>query len=194
MDMGGVTDDLHGVEGLGFLRRKGNIRDEDFSAWPADTDHLRQNFSRVEKMVEAVAGQNQRKGIVCKGQGQAGADLPGDIGDLLIGLVFLRLRNHGRGDVQPGDMGAMAGEGAGNDSRSTGHIQHLVRGCGSSHLDQEVDGIVMTVYLGKRDCLAGKLFDDGLLMREHAGNLCFVVDACLHYSLFLVVRFSMLRQ
>jgi hypothetical protein len=91
-------------------------------------------------------------------------------------------------------VAALTGERTGDNPRSAGNIQHRIGLLGFSHFDQKINGIVMTGYLRESNGLLAKLFDYFLLMGTHFGNLQGVVESCLLYSLFFVVRLSMLRQ
>ena len=105
--------------------------------------------------------------------------LPGQVAKSLFPLNLFSPLEHGRGEVDAGDVLGLSGEGAGHQAGAAGHVQHGVFRPDPGHLQQQFQEGLLGVgrLLRERHRLPAELVDDRGLMR-----LFLVVLHCLYFS------------
>jgi hypothetical protein len=110
--------------------------------------------------------------------------LPGKIGELPFLLYLFSPGNHGRGEVDTGDVLGPGGEGAGHQAGAASHVQDGVSRADPGYLQQQIEeGLLgMDRLLREGYRLPGELVEDGSLMP------CFLVVLHCSYRLNEISR------
>ncbi len=157
-----IAKNLPVIEGCLPVLARSDIADEDGAARSTDTLHLAESFSRVEEVVEGKPGNDAIESGVGKGEIGAWAELPGHVGDLLLGLKAPRTLKHGGDDVEAGDVANTPGEEAGDDAGAAGYVEDSVFGPDSGAFGHQVEEriLLVSVALRKWIGLAGELIEN----------------------------------
>src|SRR5215813_9537817 len=161
-DVGRIPQALHGVEGVGLLRRRRAVRDDDLPAHRTHPAHLGQDRARVEEVMEGEAGADDRERAVRPGQRQDVALTPGEVGEASLLLEGAGTIEHGGRDVDTRHLTGDTREGAGEQARAARHVEHGVAGAGAAPVDDELERrlVLDGRRRGERDRLARELVED----------------------------------
>ena len=117
--------------------------------------------------MEGEPGDDQRELAVGERQGQDVAVAPGQVRQALLGLQEPRALEHRGREVDAGDVPCDPGEGAGEDARPAGHVEHGVVGAGGAEVDDGAQRRLVADRRRRRERhrLARELIEDRLAMR-----------------------------
>ncbi len=92
---------------------------------------------------------------------------PSHVRQLLFGLQPLRALQHGRNDIEAGDVACAVREEAGDNAGAAGNIEHSVLQADASAVGHKCQQICIPprVTLGEGLCLLGELIEDFSVMQ-----------------------------
>ena len=141
------------VEPLLRIAAGREIANQNRAAGLGDALHLAERCRGIEEVVKREARDNTVKRAIGKGKIGARAELPGDVGHLLLVLVASRALKHGGNEIEPRDVAREFRKKAGDDAGAASHVENSILRMDLCAIGHQIEQRVITVAVALREWL-----------------------------------------